>query len=106
MERLRVVAAALALALPAVVLALNALISFRERALVEPLDIPSAIVFGALAVLAWRGSRPALLVGVALVGLYLVSTLLGGPVQFAAYWVTALLLILQAALLRPGARAV
>lgn len=106
LDRSRLGAAALALAVPAIVFALNAVISFRERGIVEPFDIPAAIAFVVLAVLAWRGSRPALIAGAALAGLYLVSTLLGGPAPFLAYWVIALLLILQTALLRPGARAV
>ncbi len=106
MEQHRLIAAALALAIPAAVFALNATISFRERGLAEPLDIAAAILFFVLAVLAWRGSRPALLGGAALVALYLVSTLLGGPVQFVAYWTAALLVILLSALLRRQARTV
>lgn len=106
MEQLRLIAAAFALAIPAVVFALNATISFRERGLAEPLDIAAAIVFFVLAVLAWRGSRPALVGGAALVAAYLVSTLIGGPVQFVAYWTAALLVILLAALVRPATRTI
>ena len=96
MDRSRLAAAVVALAIPAGVFALNAFISFRERGFVEPLDIPAAIGLGALGALVWRGSRPALLAGAALMVVYLVTAAAGGVMQFVAYWVVALLVALQA----------
>jgi hypothetical protein len=45
MDRLRVALAFLALAVPSVLFALNAYVSYRERGIVEPFDIPAAIAF-------------------------------------------------------------
>lgn len=96
MDRLRLIAASVALAIPAAVFALNALISLRERGIVEPLDIPAAVAFAVLAALVWRGSRAALLCAAALIVVYLVTAAGGGVVVFVVYWVAALLLALQA----------
>lgn len=96
MSRLRLGAASAALAIPAAVFALNALISFRERGIVEPLDVPAAIALAALAALVWRGSRIALFCAAALVVVYLVTAAAGGVVAFVAYWALALVLALQA----------
>ncbi|MEK6206523.1 MAG: hypothetical protein AABM32_02675 [Chloroflexota bacterium] len=60
MDRLRIAIAAVALVIPAVVFALNAFISYRERGLVETYDIPAAIAFLIAAVLVWRRSVAAL----------------------------------------------
>jgi hypothetical protein len=95
-ERLRLIAAAAALAIPAAVFALNAWISFQERGFVEPLDVPAALAFGTLGALASRGSRVALLAGAALMIVYLVTAAAGGVMPFVAYWVVALLAALQA----------
>jgi hypothetical protein len=46
--------------IPAVVFALNAFISYRERGLVEPYDIPAAVAFLVAAALVWRRSVTAL----------------------------------------------
>ena len=59
----RIALASLALLVPSVVFAFNAYVSYRERALVEPYDIPSAIAFLAAALLAWRRSMRALVGG-------------------------------------------
>ena len=96
MDRVRLIAAAVALAIPAALFALNAWISFQERGFVEPLDIPAAIAFGVLGALVSRGSRTALLAGAALAVVYLVTAAAGGVMQFVAYWVVALLAALQA----------
>jgi hypothetical protein len=45
MDHLRVALAFLALAVPSVLFALNAYVSYRERGIVEPFDIPAAIAF-------------------------------------------------------------
>jgi hypothetical protein len=96
MDRLRLVVASLTLAMPAVVFALNALISFRERGLVEPFDLPAASLLAALAVFVWRGVRLALFSAAALIVAYLVTAAAGGLMPFVAYWVVALVLTLQA----------
>jgi hypothetical protein len=96
MDRLRLIAASAALAVPAAVFALNAFISFRERGIVEPFDVPAAIAFAALAALVWRGSRVVLFCAAALIVVYLVTALAGGILAFVAYWIVALVLALQA----------
>ena len=96
MDRLRLAAAAVALSIPAAIFALNAFISFRERGIVEPLDIPAATAFGVLGALAWRGSRIALICGAALLVPYLVTAAIGGVTAFVVYWVVALIVALQA----------
>jgi hypothetical protein len=96
MDRLRLLAASTVLAIPAAVFALNALISFRERGLVERFDVPAAVALAALAVLVWRGVRLALVSGAALIVAYLVTAAAGGLMPFVAYWAVALVLTLQA----------
>lgn len=96
MDRIRLGAAAVALSIPAAIFALNAFISFRERGIVEPLDIPAAIAFAVLGALVWRGSRVALLAGAALMVVYLVTAAAGGVVAFVTYWIVALVIALQA----------
>ena len=105
MERVRLALAAVALLLPSVAFAFNALISFRERGLVEPYDIPAAVAFFVAALLAWRRSRAALVGSAALCAIYLASVVLSGPIVFTAYWIVAILLTLQALplLRRPAA---
>ena len=76
--------------------ALNGYISFRERGIVEPYDIPAAIAFAVAAILAWRRSMAALIGGAALCAIYLASVVASGPAVFIAYWVVALILIAQA----------
>lgn len=105
MDRLRLAAASVAIAIPAVVFALNAFISYRERGIVEPLDVPAAIAFAALAALVWRGWTPALVGAAALVVVYLVSAAVGGVLAFVLYWAAALVLAPQALLIVLGARA-
>ena len=96
-DGLRLALASLALLLPSVVFAFNAYISYRERGVVEPYDIPAAIAFFAAAVLAWRRSFLALVGGAVLCAIYLASVIASGPLVFTAYWIVTLLLIAQAA---------
>jgi hypothetical protein len=105
MDRLRLYAASIALAAPAAVFALNALISYRERGFVELFDLPAAIAFAALSVLVGRGSRLALYSAIALVAVYFVTALAGGVLAFVSYWVATLVLALQALPVIRGARA-
>jgi len=88
--------ASTALAIPAIVFALNAIVSFRERGQVEPLDIPAAVAFAASSAVVLRGSRLALLCGIALAAAYLVTAAAGGIMPFVGYWAVALLLTVQA----------
>ena len=96
MNQIRLIAAAVALAVPAAVFALNAYISYRERGFIELWDVPAALAFAILAVLVARGSRPALYAAIALVAVYLVTALAGGVLPFVAYWVATLVLALLA----------
>jgi len=95
-DRLRIAIASVGLLVPSVVFALNAYISYRERGVVEPYDIPAAIAFVAAAVLAWRRSLAALVGGAVLCAIYLASVIVSGPAVFTAYWIAALILIAQA----------
>jgi hypothetical protein len=95
-DQLRVAIAAVALLVPSVVFAFNAYISYRERGLVEPYDVPAAIAFLVAAILAWRRSMPALAGGAVLCAIYLASVVASGPAVFIAYWIVALVLIVQA----------
>jgi hypothetical protein len=88
--------ASVALLVPSVVFAFNAFISYRERGLVETYDVPAAIAFLITAVLAWRRSLVALVGGAILCAIYLASVVASGPLVFIAYWVVALVLIVQA----------
>jgi len=84
--------------------ALNGYISYRERGIVEPYDIPAAIAFAVAAILAWRRSLAALVGGAVLCAIYLASVVTSGPAVFIAYWIVALILIAQAlALVRRSA---
>jgi hypothetical protein len=96
MDRIRIYAASVALAVPAAVFALNAYISYRERGFVELSDVPAALAFAVLAVLVSRGSRVALYAAIALVAVYLVTALAGGVFAFVSYWIATLVLALQA----------
>jgi hypothetical protein len=102
-SQLRVAIACVALLVPSVAFALNAYISYRERGLVEPYDVPAAIAFAVAAILAWRRSLAALVGGAALCAIYLASVVASGPAVFIAYWVVALVLIAQALPLLRGA---
>lgn len=88
--------AALAFAIGGVIHALNAYISFQERGFVEPLDVPLALALLGAAAFAWRGSRPALLVGAAasVVALALVAP--SGAIGLIAFWVVALVVTVRA----------
>ena len=105
MNQIRLIAASVALAVPAAVFALNAFISYRERGFVELLDVPAALAFAILAVLVFRGYRLALYAAIALVAVYLVTALTGGVPQFVAYWVATLVLVLLALPVIGAARA-
>ena len=95
-DQLRVAIAAVALLVPSVVFAFNAYISYRERGVVEPYDVPAAIAFVVAAILAWRRSMPALAGGAVLCAIYLASVVASGPAVFIAYWSVALVLTVQA----------
>jgi hypothetical protein len=95
-DQLRVAIASLALLVPSVVFAFNAYISYRERGLVEPYDIPAAIAFLVAAILAWRRSLAAFVGGAVLCAIYLASVVGSGPAVFIAYWIVALVLTVQA----------
>jgi hypothetical protein len=88
--------ASLALFVPSVVFAFNAFISYRERGLVETYDVPAAIAFFVTAALAWRRSLAGLVGGAILCAIYLASVVAPGPLVFTAYWIAALLLVVQA----------
>jgi hypothetical protein len=96
MDQLRVIAASVALAVPAAVFALNAFISYRERGFIELLDVPAALAFAVLSILVGRGYAPALYAAIALVAVYLVTALAGGVLAFVAYWAMTLALMLLA----------
>lgn len=96
MDRIRLIAASVALAVPAAVFALNAFISYRERGFIEVLDVPAALTFAILSILVGRGYRPALFAAIALVAVYLVTALAGGVLAFVAYWMATLVLVLLA----------
>ena len=96
MDPIRLIAASVALAVPAAVFALNAFISFRERGFVELLDLPAALAFAILSLLVGRGYRLALYAAVALAAVYLVTALAGGVFAFVSYWVATVVLVLQA----------
>lgn len=104
MASVRIYAAALALAIPAGVFALNALISVRERGLVEPWDVVLLVAFAGVAAWTIRGSRIALALGTTLVAIMFATAIPGGPVQFLVYWIVALVLVLQAFYAGPIAR--
>ena len=96
MDQLRIIAASIALAVPAAVFTLNAFISLRERGFIEVLDVPAALAFAVLSILVGRGYRPALYAAIALVGIYLVTALAGGVLAFVAYWVATMVLVVLA----------
>jgi hypothetical protein len=93
--QLRIAIASVALVVPSVVFALNAVVSYRERGLVEPYDIPAAIAFFVAAILAWRRSLAAIVAGAVLCAIYLASVVTSGPAALIAYWIVALILIAQ-----------
>ena len=88
--------ASVALLVPSVVFAFNAFISYRERGTVETYDVPAAIAFLITAVLTFRRSLVALVGGALLCAIYLASVVASGPLVFTAYWIVALILIVQA----------
>jgi hypothetical protein len=96
MDRLRLIGAATVLVLPAGLFALNAFISFQERGIVEPFDIPGAVAFATFAAMVLRGSRLALLGGSALAAVYLVTAAAGGVITIVAYWIFTIVGTLQA----------
>jgi hypothetical protein len=105
MNQLRLIAASVALAVPAAVFALNAFISYRERGFIELLDVPAALAFAILSILVARGYRLALYAAIALVAVSLVTALTGGVFAFVAYWVATLVLVLLALPIIGDARA-
>ena len=105
MNQIRLIAAAVALAVPAAVFALNAYVSYQERGFIELWDVPAAIAFAILSILTGRGYRPALYAAMVLVAVYLVTALAGGVVAFVSYWVATFVLVLQALPIARSARA-
>src|SRR6185503_7417125 len=94
MNQIRLIAASVALAVPAAVFALNAYISYQERGFIELWDVPAAIAFAILSVLVGRGLRLALYGAITLVAVYLVTALASGVLPFVSYWVATLVLAL------------
>ncbi len=86
----------MALLVPSVVFAFNAYVSYRERGVIEPYDVPAAIAFLVAAILVWRRSLAALAGGAVLCAIYLASVVASGPAVFIAYWIVSLVLIVQA----------
>lgn len=82
--------ATVALAIPVLAFLFNSYISQQERGFFDLSDIVAAFGFGILAWMAWRGVRTALYAGLLLCGVYLISTVIGGPPQFVAYWFAAI----------------
>ena len=82
--------------MPSVVFAFNAYVSYRERGVIEPYDVPAAIAFLVAAILVWRRSLAALAGGAVLCAIYLASVVASGPAVFIAYWIVSLVLIVQA----------
>jgi hypothetical protein len=95
-DRLRLALAAVVLLIPALVLALNALISYRERGFVETWDLPGAVAFAVLALLVAGGWRSALFAALALCAAYLVTVVASGTIPFVLYWIVALVALGQA----------
>lgn len=62
----------------------------RERGFFDPSDLIAAAGFFVLAWMVWRGSRIAVYAGIVLGLIYLVSAVIGGPVQFVVYWLVAI----------------
>ena len=105
MDRIRIYAASVALAVPAALFALNAFISYRERGFVELFDVPAAIAFAILAVLVGRRLRLALYGAIALVAVYLVTAIAGHVMPLVSYWIATFVLALLALPVIRGARA-
>ena len=89
-HRLRIAPAVLALGIPAAVFVLNSFISMRERGFFDLSDLIAATGFFVLAWMVWRGSRIAVYAGIVLGAIYLISAVIGGPVQFVVYWLVAI----------------
>lgn len=88
--RLRIVPAVTVLAIPAAVFVFNSFISMQERGFFDLSDLIAAVGFFVLAWMVWRGSRIAVFAGIILGVIYLISAVIGGPVQFAVYWLVAI----------------
>lgn len=93
--------AALGFALGGVIHALNAVVSFRERGFVEPLDVPLALALLGSALFAWRRERTALIVGAVAAAVALVLVLPSGALGLVAFW--AVVLVVAARALRIAA---
>jgi hypothetical protein len=88
--RLRIAPAVLALGIPAAVFVFNSYISMQERGFFDLSDLIAAGGFSLLAYMVWRRSRIAVFAGIVLAGIYLVSAVISGPIQFVAYWLVAI----------------
>lgn len=93
--RLRIAPAVLALAIPAAVFIFNSFISLRERGFFDLSDLIAAGGFLLLAWMVWRRSRIAVFAGIVLAGIYLVSAVVNGPVEFVAYWLIAIAVLAE-----------
>jgi hypothetical protein len=93
--RLRIAPAILALGIPAAAFVFNSYISMRERGFFDLSDLIAAGGFSLLAYMVWRRSRIAVYAGIVLAGIYLVSVVVNGPIQFVAYWLVAIALLAE-----------
>ncbi|MGH2377510.1 MAG: hypothetical protein ACRDGT_03475 [Candidatus Limnocylindria bacterium] len=100
--RLRIAPAALALAIPAAAFAFNSFISMRERGFFDPVQLIVAAGFFVLALMVWRRYRIGVYAGIVFSAVYLASAVVGGPIQFAAYWVVAILVLAESLRARRG----
>lgn len=88
--RLRIAPAVIVLGIPAAIFVFNSFISMRERGFFDLSDLIAAAGFFVLAWMIWQRSRIAVYAGIILGVIYLVSAVIGGPVQFAVYWLVAI----------------
>jgi len=88
--RLRIAPATLALGIPAAVFVFNSFISMQERGFFDAVELIVAAVFFVLALMVWRRYRIGVYAGIILSAVYLASVVVGGPVQFVAYWLIAI----------------
>lgn len=93
--RLRIAPAVIVLAVPAAAFVFNSFISMQERGFFDLSDLIAAGGFLLLAWMVWRRSRIGVFAGIILAGIYLVSAVVNGPIQFVAYWLVAIALLAE-----------
>lgn len=93
--RLRIAPAILVLVIPAAAFIFNSFISQQERGFFDVSDLIAAGGFLLLAWMVWRRSRIGVFAGIVLAGIYLLSTVASGPIQFVAYWLLAIALLAE-----------